>query len=87
MEWGELINTLCTSKATGLDGISARLLKAAAPVISQSLTNLFNEIILSGQFLFDWKNARVTPLHKNGPRNFLDNYRPISVLPVVLQGV
>ena len=30
----KLINKLCTSKATGLDGISARLLKAAAPVIS-----------------------------------------------------
>ena len=27
--------------------------------------------------------ARVNALHKKGPLNMLDNYRPISVLPVV----
>ena len=34
-------------------------------------------------FPSEWKIARVTPLHKNGPRNLLDNYRPISILPVI----
>ena len=31
----------------------------------------------------EWKVARVNALHKKGPRNMLDNYRPISILPVV----
>ena len=31
----------------------------------------------------DWKIARVIPLHKKGPRNLLNNYRPIFILPIV----
>ena len=31
----------------------------------------------------DWKIARVIPLHKKGSRNLLNNYRPISILPIV----
>ena len=31
----------------------------------------------------DWKAARVIPLFKKGQRSMLDNYRPISILPVV----
>ena len=30
----------------------------------------------------DWKHARVVPLHKGGDNKSMDNYRPISVLPV-----
>ncbi len=31
----------------------------------------------------EWKSARVIPLHKKGPKNLLNNYRPISILPVI----
>ena len=31
----------------------------------------------------EWKAAKVTPLHKSGPRTELENYRPISVLPAL----
>ena len=31
----------------------------------------------------DWKNARVTPVYKEGVKSTASNYRPISVLPVV----
>ncbi|CAB4019051.1 Hypothetical predicted protein, partial [Paramuricea clavata] len=37
----------------------------------------------SDQFPSDWKAARVIPLFKKGQRSMLDNYRPISILPVV----
>ena len=31
-----------------------------------------------------WKKAKVTPLHKGGPsKEVLNNYRPISILPVL----
>ena len=29
------------------------------------------------------KKAKVTPLHKGGPKDDLNNYRPISILPVM----
>ena len=35
------------------------------------------------QFPSEWKTAKVIPLFKKGQRYLLDNYRPISILPVV----
>ena len=34
-------------------------------------------------FPLAWKEAKVIPLHKNGPKSDKNNYRPISVLPVL----
>ena len=31
----------------------------------------------------DWKHDKVIPLFKDGVRDDIDNYRPISILPVV----
>ena len=47
-------------KATGADGISAKLLRMAAPGIATSLTKLFNYSLKTGQIPRDWKAAHVT---------------------------
>ncbi|CAB3986133.1 Hypothetical predicted protein [Paramuricea clavata] len=78
-----LLVNLSTTKATGMDKISAKILQVAAPVIAPSLTEIFNMSIDSDQFPSDWKAARVIPLFKKRQRSMLDNYRPISILPVV----
>ena len=78
----KLLNSLSVSKASGIDKISAKVLKWAAPVVSESLMPIFNRSIVSRVFPNEWKLARVNALHKKGPRNMLDNYRPISILPV-----
>ena len=78
-----LLNNLSISKSTGCDKIPAKILKYSASVISPSLTNLFNSSIGMGIFPSEWKIARVVPLHKKGSRSVLDNYRPISILPVI----
>ena len=44
---------------------------------------IFNMSIDSNCFPSDWKTARVIPLFKKGQRSVLDNYWPISTLPVV----
>ena len=72
-----------THKSTGLDNISCRLLKAAAPVICFSLSTIINKSIESGIFPSCWKNAKVFPLFKANDRTDPNNYRPISVLPVM----
>ena len=78
-----LITKLPTSKATGVDKISTKVLQVAAPAVAQPLIKIFNKSIVLGQFPSEWKAARVMPVFKNGQRTMLDNYRPISILPVV----
>ena len=72
------------AKATGHDNIPNKILKIAAPVISESLANLFNLSITTNTFPdHSWKVAKVFPLFKSGERNDSSNFRPISVLPTV----
>ena len=79
----KLINSLPLNKACGLDGISCRLLKEAAPIVAPSLTHIINLSITTGIFPDEWKLARVSPIYKEGVKSDPNNYRPISVLPVI----
>ena len=72
-----------TSKGFGNDNISSYFLQLALPVISKSLTCLFNRSISQCKFPATWKIARVTPIFKDGDKSAKENYRPISVLPVI----
>ena len=76
----ELINKLSTNKSTGHDGLSARVLKLIAPA---PLVEMMNISIDCSVFPSVWRTALVAPLHKDGPRDDVNNYRPIAVLPVL----
>ena len=77
------LSKLKTNKSTGLDRITARLLKDAAVVFALSLTQIFNLSLSSSSFPQIWKNGRVTPIFKSGERSNMSNYRPITVLPTL----
>ena len=78
-----LLCGLSSNKATGIDKISCKIIKIAAPAIADSVTHIFNQGIALSSFPDQWKVARVTPLYKSGKRNIPGNYRPISVLPAI----
>ena len=77
------LKQLEASKATGIDKIPAKILKISANIIAPSLTIIFNLSLHTGIFISDWKLARVQPIYKSEDRTKCENYRPISVLPVV----
>ena len=82
----EVIKSICeldSHKATGLDGLSSKILKLSASIIASPLTVIFNQSISYGHFPIQWKTARITPVHKSGSRTDKNNYRPISILCVV----
>ena len=74
---------LDTTKSTGNDGISPKMLKYTAISIAGSLCNLFNLSISTGTFPSAWKVGRITPIPKGTNNSHSSGYRPISVLPVV----
>ena len=63
--------------------IHNKLLIATADIITEPLTILFNRCLNEGIFPNIWKIAHVIPLHKKGPENLCNNYRPISLLSCV----
>lgn len=73
-----------SSKATGADGVSIALLKLGLREVAQSIARLINCSFETTQFPSRWKIAKITALHKAGELfDVTDNYRPISVLPVL----
>ena len=79
----ELILKLSKKKAIGLDGISSQLIKISAPVIVALITEIFNCSVLTGVFPDEWKAARVTPVFKSGSPSDVNNYRTISIIPMI----
>ena len=66
-----------------LDGTPARLLKDAAPEVSESITYIINLTISASRIPSEWKPAKVTPIYKSGDKSDPNNYRPISVLLLI----
>ena len=84
-EVADLIKSIDPTKATGPDGISPRLLKEAGMAIVPFLTRLINLSLKSATVPSEWKKANVIPIHKKDEKNIPNNYRPISLLSVVIK--
>ena len=78
-----MIYKISSNKASGYDDLSVGVLKKIAPVFANPLRKLLYLSISTNSFRNHWKIAKVTPLHKGGARNDINNYRPISVLPII----
>ena len=72
-----------TDKTTRLDGLSAKYLKLSAQVFSKPLTAILNISIQSSSCPNALIKAKVTPIFKKGSKADVNNYRPMSVLPII----
>jgi len=61
----------------------ARLVRDAETELAPSITNLINKSITDATVPALWKVARLSHLYKAGDKLLVENYRPISVLPVL----
>lgn len=77
------LNSIDPKKAPGPDGLDPFLLKVAAPVIAEPIIHIFNMSISFNQVPAVWKQAYITPLFKAGDQYDMNNFRPISNLPVL----
>jgi hypothetical protein len=74
------------SDYVGADGFSIKFIRIVLPHFLSVLTHLFYFVTISSSFLTAWRTAIVLPLPKSIPTRLVD-FRPISVLPVLLKGI
>ena len=55
------------------------MLVELADEISDTLADLFNKSLISGEVPQGWKLANVTPIFKKGKKSCVSNYRPVSL--------
>ena len=74
------INKLPSKNSSGYDQISNILIKRLETSITEPLCTIFNQSLQSGIFPESMKIAEIIPLFKRGPKQLIENYRPISLL-------
>jgi len=67
----EITELLHTSKASGPDDTSTRMLKETASAIAPSLTALFNYSVQNGVIPDEWKCSNIVPIPKSSQRHWL----------------
>ena len=79
----KLLRSLKPHKATGPDGVPARLLKEIADEVAPAVTLLFQASLDQGRIPPSWKKALIVPIFKKGNRSVASNYRPISLTTIL----
>ena len=74
-----IINDLQNGKASDIPIVA---IKVAHTVLSSYLTTLSNCYFASGIFPKVLKISKIAPIHKKENKELIENYRPVSTLPV-----
>ena len=75
-----ILTSLDTSKATGVDSIGPKILKSCAISLYTPITLLFKKSLQSSHIPSEWKIHIITPIPKAGDPTNISNYRPIALL-------
>ena len=75
----KLLDGLNVHKASGQDGLNARVLKECSNEISPILALIYNESLARGEVPDEWRQANVSPVFKKGEKYDAANYRPVSL--------
>ena len=70
------------SKSSGLNNVSSFAIKEAFIALIPEVTFMFNMSLETLTFPTKWKMATVAPIPKSGDLTSVQNYRPISLLPL-----
>ena len=77
------LDRLDVSKATGSDEIPALILRNNSDIFSEILYIIFRRSYTEGTVPRLMKAANVVPIFKKGNKKSLNNYRPISLNPII----
>ena len=75
----DIINELKNGKSSD---IPIHVIKKSSEVIAPHLVKYFNKCLQEGHFPDELKTGRISPIYKKEDEQLLENYRPVSTLPV-----
>ena len=78
-----IINKLPNKNSCGFDNLSTKIIKALKDSLIKPLTLIINQILNTDVFPSQLKIAKVIPIFKKDDNKMFNNYRPISLLPVL----
>jgi len=78
-EVSKIISELQNGKSSDIPII---VIKRTSPIISPVLSIHFNHLMKIGKFPEELKIGKITPIYKKENEELLENYRPVSTLPV-----
>lgn len=82
-----LYQKLRNSRSRDVDDLEIKPIKYVIDLIAPVLTHIYNVSISTGIFPDSMQVARVSVIYKNGDKNSLSNYRPVSILPIFSKGL
>ena len=82
-----ILMSLKREKSSGYDEIPASLIIDGAGVLCEPLSYMINRSLDNSLFPESEKCAKITPIYKSVEKSEMDNYRPISVLPVLSKAI
>ena len=74
------IHSMKLNMSPGIDGIPSGVYRALNEQWISLLTNLFNDVLRSGQYPSCWSIELICPLYKSRPKTGPNNYRGITLL-------
>ena len=83
LEIKRIITDLKSKNSSGMDGIPSKALKCTPHNILFAIAHIFNLSLSNCEFIDAFKVAKVVPVFKKGSTYDVNNYQPISLLPVL----
>lgn len=78
----EIVKEMKCKTSCGHDGLSSKFIKQIIHYIARPLSFVFNQSLCSGKVPAPLKLAKVIPVYKKNNKHLIENYRPISLLPI-----
>lgn len=79
----KVINQLKNSKSCDVDNLNTEIIKTCRFFILHVIKDIINSSFRQGEVPAAMKISKVIPIHKSGSNYIVDNYRPVSLTPVI----
>ena len=76
----KIIQNFNSNKAHGHKNISFRMLRICGDTINKPSELIFKQAFITGTYPSDWKKGNIVTVHKNGNKQNIESYRPVSLL-------